>query len=105
TARSARALLVEETTRVWEMVQVGQPANAHHSGLLRIAATTRDGGGGQRCRSHVHGGGRNSGLCLEPAPALPSRRTRGHPAFFVAPQTYEMIGKILLGVEPDGVML
>jgi hypothetical protein len=25
--------------------------------------------------------------------------------FFVAPQTYEMIGKILLGVEPDGFML
>ena len=48
---------------------------------------------------------RNSGLCLEPAPALPSRRARGHPAFFVAPQTYEMIGKILLGVEPDGFML
>ena len=25
--------------------------------------------------------------------------------FFVAPPTYEMIGKILLGVEPDGFML
>jgi hypothetical protein len=25
--------------------------------------------------------------------------------FFVAPQSYEMIGKILLGVEPSGFML
>ena len=25
--------------------------------------------------------------------------------FFVAPPTYEMIGKILLGVEPDSFML
>ena len=38
-ARSARALLVEETTRVWEMVQAGTPVTAEQRGLLRIAAT------------------------------------------------------------------
>ena len=38
-ARSARALLVEETTGVWELVQAGTPVNAEQRGLLRIAAT------------------------------------------------------------------
>jgi alkylation response protein AidB-like acyl-CoA dehydrogenase len=37
--RSARALLVEETTSMWEMVQAGTPVNAEQRGLLRIAAT------------------------------------------------------------------
>ena len=63
-ARSARALLVEETTRVWEMVQAGTPVTAEQRGAAADRSDTCDGGRGQRCRSHVHGGGRNSGFRL-----------------------------------------
>ena len=105
TARSARALLVEETTRVWEMVQVGQPANAHQRGLLRIAATHATAAAASVVdRMYTAAGGTavfaSSPLqrCLRDVHAVTQH-------FFVAPQTYEMIGKILLGVEPDGFML
>ena len=80
TVRSARALVVEETS-----VPVGDGPGGHasHDGAAGAPAhrgDTRDRGVGGRCRSHVHHRGRVSGLCLEPTPATPSRRTRDHPA-------------------------
>jgi indole-3-acetate monooxygenase len=103
--RSARALLVEEATRVWETVQQGTPVTAEQQALLRIAAThatatsaaavdrmyTAGGGSAlfassplQRCLRDVHGVTQHA---------------------FVAPPTYESLGQILLGTEPDGFML
>ena len=104
-ARSARALLVEETTRVWEMVQAGTPVNAEQRGLLRIAATHATATAASVVdRMYTAGGGTalfaSSPLqrCLRDVHGMTQH-------FFVAPPTYEMIGKILLGVEPDGFML
>ena len=104
-ARSARALLVEETARVWELVQAGTPVNAEQRGLLRIAATPCDGDRSQRCRSHVHGGGGTAIFASSPLQRCLRDVHAVTQHFFVAPPTYEMIGKILLGVEPDGFML
>jgi alkylation response protein AidB-like acyl-CoA dehydrogenase len=104
-ARSARALLVEETARVWELVQAGTPVNAEQRGLLRIAATHATATAASVVdRMYTAGGGTaifaSSPLqrCLRDVHAVTQH-------FFVAPPTYEMIGKILLGVEPDGFML
>jgi hypothetical protein len=44
-------------------------------------------------------------VASSPLQAVPTRRTCDHQHFFGAPPTYEMIGKILLGAEPDGFML
>ena len=83
---------------MWEMVQAGQPANAHQRGLLRIAATHATATAASVVdRMYTAAGGTavfaSSPLqrCLRDVHAVTQH-------FFVAPQTYEMIGKILLGV-------
>lgn len=103
--RSARALLVEETTRVWEMVQADTPVTPEQQGLLRIAAThATAASAGAVDRMYTTAGGTavfaSSPLqrCLRDIHAITQH-------LFVAPPTYEMIGKILLGVESDGFML
>jgi alkylation response protein AidB-like acyl-CoA dehydrogenase len=105
TTRSARALLVEETGRVWEMVQAGTPVTPERQGLLRIAATHATAASANAVdRMYTAAGGTavyaSSPLqrCLRDVHAITQH-------LFVAPPTYEMIGKILLGVEPEGFML
>jgi alkylation response protein AidB-like acyl-CoA dehydrogenase len=105
TTRSARALLVEETTRVWEMVQAGTPVTPEQQGFLRIAAThATTASSGAVDRMFTAAGGTavyaSSPLqrCLRDVHMITQH-------LFVAPPTYEMIGKILLGVESDGFML
>ena len=104
-ARSARALLVEETTRVWETVQAGAPLTPTQRGLLRIAAThATAASAGAVDRMYTAAGATalfaSSPLqrCLRDVRAITQH-------VFVAPPTYEMLGKIVLGVEPDGFML
>jgi alkylation response protein AidB-like acyl-CoA dehydrogenase len=104
-ARSARALLVEETTRVWEMVQAGRPVNAEQRGLLRIAATHATATAASVVDRMYRAG---SGTAIFTSSPLQRCLRDVHAVsqhFFVAPPTYEMIGKILLGVESDGFML
>jgi alkylation response protein AidB-like acyl-CoA dehydrogenase len=105
TVRSARALLVEETRRVWDMVQAGAPVTADQQGLLRIAATHATAASARAVdEMYTTAGGTaifaSSPLqrCLRDVHAITQH-------LFVAPPTYEMIGKILLGVEADGFML
>lgn len=104
-ARSARALLVEETTRVWEMVQAGKNVPAEQRALLRIAATHATSTAASVIdRMYTTAGGTalfsSSPLqrCLRDVHAITQH-------FFVAPASYEMIGKVLLGVEPADFML
>ena len=104
-SRSARALLVEETTRVWEIVQAGKNVPAEQRALLRIAAThATTTAAGVVDRKYTTAGGT---ALFSSSPLQRSlrdvRAITQH--FFVAPPTYEMIGKILFGVEPEGVML
>ena len=105
TTRSARALLVEEATRMWEIVQAGTPPTAEQQALLRIAAThATAAAAGAVDRMYSAGGGSalyaSSPLqrCLRDVHAVTQHA-------FVAPPTLEPLGKILLGVEPDGFML
>jgi alkylation response protein AidB-like acyl-CoA dehydrogenase len=103
--RSARALLVEETTSVWELVQAGTPVAPDRLGGLRIAATHATAASTFAVdRMYTTAGGTavftSSPLqrCLRDVRAITQH-------LFVAPPTYEMVGKILLGVESDGFML
>ena len=105
TVRSARAFLVEETTRLWALVQAGTPVTPEQQALLRIAATHATAASANAVdRMYTAAGGTSvfasSPLqrCLRDIHAITQH-------VFVAPPTYEMIGKILLGVEPDGFML
>lgn len=105
TTRSARALLVEQTTRMWAMVQADTPVTPEQQGLLRIASTHATAAAANAVdRMYTTAGGTavfaSSPLqrCLRDVHTITQH-------LFVAPPTYEMIGKILLGVEPDGFML
>ena len=102
---SARALLVEETTRMWEMVQAGTPVTAEKQALLRIAAThATAASAGAVDRMYTAAGGTalyaSSPLqrCLRDVHGVTQHA-------FVAPPTYESLGTIMLGVEPEGFML
>lgn len=102
---SARALLVEETSRTWDLVQAGKEVTAKQRGMLRIAAshaTTSAASAIDRMYTTAGGTAVYSSSPLQ----RHLRDVRGHTQhFFVAPQMYETIGKVLLGVEPDGFLL
>ena len=105
TVGSARALLVEEATRVWELARAGAPVPNERQALLRLAATHATAASATAVdRMYTTAGGtalfKSSPLqrCLRDVHTITQH-------FFVAPPTYEMIGKILLGVEADGFML
>ncbi len=104
-SQSAHALLVQETARMWEMVRASTPVTAEQRGLLRIAAThATAAAAGAVERMYTAGGGSavyaSSPLqrCLRDIRAMTQH-------LFVAPPSYEMLGKIMLGVESDGFML
>jgi alkylation response protein AidB-like acyl-CoA dehydrogenase len=102
---SARALLVEEATRVWDLVQAGHEVTPEQIARLRIAAThaTASSAGAVDRMYRAAGGSAvytTSPLqrCLRDVHAV----TQHH---FVAPPTYEMVGPIVLGVASDGFLL
>ena len=105
TVRSARALLVDETDRMWQAVQDGEQPPAEQRAFLRIA-TTHATRAAAAAVDRAYGTAGSSAI-FGSSPL--QRRLRDvHTLtqhFFVAPPTYEMTGKILLGVEPDGFML
>ena len=104
-ARSAGSLLVEEADRMWRAVQAGEPVTAEQRGFLRIAATHATGAAAAAV-DRAYGAAGSSAIfassplqrCLRDVHTLAQH-------FFVAPPTYEMTGKVLLGVERDGFML
>jgi indole-3-acetate monooxygenase len=105
TVRSARALLVEETRRTWDIVQACTPVTPEQQGLLRIAATHATAASARTVDEMYTTAGGTAVFASSPL----QRRLRDVHTItqhlFVAPPTYEMIGKILLGVEADGFML
>jgi alkylation response protein AidB-like acyl-CoA dehydrogenase len=103
--RAARALLIEEAARTWDLVQAGEPVPAAERARLRLAAThATAAAAGAIDRMYTTAGGTAVyassplGRHLRDAHAITQH-------FFVAPPTFETIGKVLLGVEPDGFML
>jgi alkylation response protein AidB-like acyl-CoA dehydrogenase len=103
--RAARALLHEETTALWHQVRSGTLATAGQRASLRLAAThATTASAGAVDRMYTAAGG-TSVFASSP---LQQRLRDVHAItqhFFVAPPTYETIGKVVLGVEPDGFML
>ena len=105
TVRSARALVVEETTCLWEMVQTGTPVTTEQQALLRIAAThATAASAGVVDRMYTAAGG-SAVYASSPLQRLLRDVHAITQHVFVAPPTYEPLGKILLGMEPDGFML
>jgi alkylation response protein AidB-like acyl-CoA dehydrogenase len=104
-ARSARALLEQETASIWHAVQAGQAPTPEQRGFLRIA-TTHAAWAATAAIERAYTAAGSSAIfgssplqrCLRDSHTLTQH-------FFLAPPTYEMIGKVLLGVEPDGFML
>lgn len=105
TVRSARALLVEEASRMWQRVQAEASVTPAQVGALRIAATHATAAAANAVDAMYTAAGGSAVFvsnplqrCLRDVHMI----TQHH---FVAPPTYEMIGKIVLGVESDGFML
>ena len=103
--RAARALLDEGTTALWHEVQSGTPVTAEHRASLRLAATHATTVSSRAVELMYAAAGSTSVFASSP---LQQRLRDIHAAtqhFFVAPASYETIGKVVLGVEPDGFML
>jgi alkylation response protein AidB-like acyl-CoA dehydrogenase len=105
TARSARALLEQEADRMWQAVQSGASPTVEQRALLRIACTHATASAVAAVDRAYEVGGSSAIFgssplqrCLRDVHTLTQH-------LFVAPPTYEMAGKVLLGVEPDGFML
>ena len=105
TVRSARALLVEETACLWEMVQEGTPLTTEQQALLRIAATHATAASADVVDRMYTTAGGSALYASSPLQQLLRDVHAITQHVFVAPPAYEPLGKILLGVEPDGFML
>jgi alkylation response protein AidB-like acyl-CoA dehydrogenase len=103
--QAARALLYDETTRLWHQVQSGALATAAQRAALRLATTHATTASATAVDLMYTVAGGTSVFTSSPL----QRRFRDVHAitqhFFVAPATYETIGKVVLGVEPDAFML
>jgi alkylation response protein AidB-like acyl-CoA dehydrogenase len=103
--RSGRALLVQSTSRVWEALQAGTTVSAQDRALLRLAATNATLESARATDLMYTTGG---GTALYSSSSL-QRRFRDVHAItqhvFISPPTQEMIGRILLGVDPDAALL
>jgi alkylation response protein AidB-like acyl-CoA dehydrogenase len=105
TTRSARALLLEETARVWELARNEMPISAAQQGSLRLAATHAAAAAARAVDSTYSAAGASAIHTASPMQqCLRDVRVITQHLFVAAP-TYEMVGKILLGVETDGFML
>jgi alkylation response protein AidB-like acyl-CoA dehydrogenase len=103
--RAARALLDEETRALWHEVRSGTLVTAEHRASLRLAATHATTASSRAVELMYTAAGSTSVFASSP---LQQRLRDVHAAtqhFFVAPASYETIGKVVLGVEPDGFML
>jgi alkylation response protein AidB-like acyl-CoA dehydrogenase len=104
-AWSARALLIDETERMWQAVQGGEPPTPQQRAALRIATTHATRAAAVAADRAYTAGGSSAIFASSPL----QRRLRDiHTLtqhFFVGPPTYEMTGKVLLGVESDAFML
>jgi alkylation response protein AidB-like acyl-CoA dehydrogenase len=103
--RSARAFVLDEAERVWTMVQAGVTPTAEARALLRVA-TSHAAATSARAVDRMYETAGGSAIftssplqrCFRDVHTITQH-------LFVAPATYEMLGKILLGVETDGFML
>jgi indole-3-acetate monooxygenase len=103
--RAARAFVHEETTMLWDQVRSGTLVTAEQRAALRLATTHATAASAKAVDLMYTAAGGTSVFASSP---LQQRLRDVHAItqqFFVAPPTYETIGKVMLGVEPDGFML
>ena len=103
--RAARAHVHEETKVLWQRVRSGALVTAEQRAALRLATTHATAASAKAVDLMYTAAGGTSVFASSPL----QRRLRDVHAitqhFFVAPPTYETIGQVVLGVEPDGFML
>jgi alkylation response protein AidB-like acyl-CoA dehydrogenase len=105
TAGSARALLIDETARVWGMVQAGTPVTPEQQGLLRIAATHATTAAANAVDRMYTAAGGSAVFASSPLQRFLRDVHAITQHLFVAPPTYEMLGKLLLDVDTEPFML
>ena len=90
---------------LWDQVRSGTLATAEQRASLRLATTHATTASARAVDLMYTTAGSTSVFASSPL----QQRLRDVRAitqhFFVAPPTYETIGKVVLGVEPDGFML
>ena len=103
--RSACALLDQEVGRMWRAVQAGESPAPEQRALLRIATTHAARAAAAAADRAYTAAGSSAIFVSSPLQRCVRDLRTLTQHFFLAPPTYEMTGKILLGVEPDGFML
>jgi alkylation response protein AidB-like acyl-CoA dehydrogenase len=105
TLRSARALMLEEAEGAWAAAQSGAPMSDEHKLGLRLAATHATGAAAEVVTAMYHAGG---GSSIYDSSPLQRRLRDVHVAtqhMMVAPATWELTGRLLLGLPTDTVQL
>ncbi len=103
--RSARALMLEEAEAAWVAAQTGAPISDEHRLGLRLAATHATGAAAEVVTAMYQAGG---GSSIYDSSPLQRRFRDVHVAtqhMMVAPTTWELTGRLLLGLPTDTVQL
>lgn len=105
TLRAARALLLAEADAAWQAAQSGEPISAEHRLGLRLAATHVTGVAAEVVGAMYQAGG---GSSIYDSSPLQRRFRDVHVAtqhMMVAPATWELTGRLLLGLPTDTLQL
>jgi indole-3-acetate monooxygenase len=103
--RAARALMIGEAEGAWAAVETGEPISDGHRMGLRLAATQASGAAAEVVTAMYHAGG---GSSIYDSSPLQRRLRDVHVAtqhMMVAPMTWELTGRLLLGLPTDTAQL
>jgi alkylation response protein AidB-like acyl-CoA dehydrogenase len=105
TLRAARALMIAEAEGAWAAAQAGEPISDEHRIGLRLAATHASRAAAEVATAMYHAGG---GSSIYDSSPLQRRLRDVHVAtqhMMVAPMTWELTGRLLLGLPTDTAQL
>src|SRR6185295_2417009 len=105
TVRAARAFLYAEVAAAWDAARGGAALGVQQRTLLRLAATNATRGAARAVDAMYDAGG---GTSVYATSALQRCFRDVHVATqhaMVAPATYELVGRLLVGLETDTAML
>ena len=103
--RAAQALLLAEAEAAWRGAQSGEPISSERRAGLRLAATHATGAAAEVVGAMYHAGG---GSSIYDSSPLQRRFRDVHVAtqhMMVAPATWELTGRLLLGLPTDTLQL
>jgi indole-3-acetate monooxygenase len=99
--RAARALLFDTAADAWDTVMAGDSVSIKHRAGLRMAATNAVRTAAEVCTSMYEAGGGTSIYTSSPLQRCFRDAHTATQHAMVAPATYELVGRILLGLETD----